>query len=193
MTTETTTTGDVPKVKANAIVKVVAQHEGGIEITVRGHAPMVFDPRKAAMENRRYAEFHGWKQRFVDAAAVSADTDTGKTDPAAKYANIKALIEYYESPEAVTWAKPRAEGGGAPRVASVLGSVIPALIAMGKARDVDHGNKMVDALAAKMGKGRDDALKALAGTKDVAQKIAEMRLAQKAFAVQADDLLAGLE
>lgn len=183
---------DAVRVKANAAVQITPQHDGSILVKVKGFDALVFNPMKAALANRRMAEFVGWKNRLVDAAAVSADTTTGKTSDADKHANIKRLIDYYET-GAETWAKPR-EGGapGATRESAAIHLVIPAMIELGKAADLDAANKLIDALAAKREIKREEALKLLLNTKDVGKRVAEMKAAQKTFAVDADSLLEGL-
>lgn len=195
MTTETTgaPAPESVKVKASAIVQITPTHDGAILVKVKGHPDLTFNPMKASLANRRYAEFHGWKQRLTDAAAVSADTTTGKTSPEEKWANIKALVDFYET-GAETWARARAtaDGAGAKRESAAIHLVIPAMIELGKARDVDHANGLVGALAAKKEIDRDAALKLLLATADVGKKVAEMKLAQKTFAASADELLAGL-
>lgn len=183
---------DSVKVKASAIVQVTPTHGGTILVKVKGHPDILFAPGKASPQNRAYAEFHGWKQRLTDAAAVSADTETGKTSPAEKHAAILALVEYYET-GADTWARKREAGaGGAARESAAIHLVIPAMIELGKAKDLDHANKLVDGLAAKKGIKRDEALKLLLATSDVGKKVAEMKAAQKKYVADADSLLEGL-
>src|SRR3954463_5945761 len=91
---------------------------GGTEIvvTVKGgeaagsDTVMTFNPTLAHAANRTYAEFHGWKQRLVDTAAMSKDTKTGlPATPAEKVEAIKALIAHYES-GTEKWSRV-AEGG----------------------------------------------------------------------------------
>lgn len=183
---------DSVRVKATAVVQVTPDHSGAIIVKVKGFDPITFNPMKASLANRRMAEFVGWKNRLIDAAAVSADTETGKTSPADKHANILALVEYYET-GADAWARKRAEGGeGAKRESAAIHLVIPAMIALGKAADVDAANGLVDRLAAKKEVKRDDALKLLLGTSDVGKKVAELKAAQKTYKEDADSLLEGL-
>ncbi len=192
----TTAAGPAPdavRVKATAVVQVTPDHSGAIVVKVKGFDPLTFNPMKASLVNRRMAEFVGWKNRFVDAAAVSADTGTGKTDPKEKYENVKALIDFYET-GAETWARARAAGAGsgATRESAAIHLVIPAMIALGKAVDVDAANGLVDRLAAKKEIKREDALKLLLATSDVGKKVAEMKAAQKTYKEDADSLLEGL-
>lgn len=183
---------DSVRVKATAVVQVTPDHSGAITVKIKGFDPLVFNPMKASLINRRMAEFVGWKNRFVDAAAVSADTGTGKTDPKEKYDNVKALIDFYET-GVETWARKRAEGApGATRESAAIHLVIPAMIALGKAADVDAANGLIDRLAAKKEIKREDALKLLLATSDVGKKVAEMKAAQKTYKEDADSLLEGL-
>jgi hypothetical protein len=83
----------------------VAQGDNGlIAVTVKGGNEdgsdeiITFDPMKAHQSNREYAEFHGWKQRLVDTAAMSKDTKTGlPATPAEKVEAIRAIVAHYES------------------------------------------------------------------------------------------------
>lgn len=90
--------------KANSVVQVTRvpnEGEGGgftIDVSVMGAGSVSFDPRQVHEGNRDYAEFHGWKQRFVDAAAISRDPKTGESaSPSDKLEAIMALVEHYES------------------------------------------------------------------------------------------------
>lgn len=84
--------------KKDAIITVAQTEDGIINVTVKGAGVVTFDPKKAHAANRTYAEFHGWKQRFVDTAALPADPKTGKAAPAdEKYEAVMAIKEHYES------------------------------------------------------------------------------------------------
>lgn len=99
------------KPKSNSVV-MVEQTETGIAVNVLGAGSVTFDPTKAHQSNRIHAEFHGWKQRLADAAAMSRDDETGKpASPADKLAAIQALIEHYESGSA-EWSRVGGGGGG---------------------------------------------------------------------------------
>lgn len=90
---------------AKASVVTVVQTEAGlVQVTVTGANEdgsdmiLTFDPTKAHAVVQAYAAFHGFKQRFVDAAAMSKDTKDGSAaSPAAKAKAIKALIDWYET------------------------------------------------------------------------------------------------
>lgn len=100
------------KVKSNSVVTVQQMEGGIIAITVLGAGDLTFDPAKADAANKAHAEFHGWKQRLSDAAAISRDPETGKpASPADKLAAIRALVEHYESGSA-EWSRIGQGGGG---------------------------------------------------------------------------------
>ncbi len=84
--------------KKDAVITVTQDAETGvITVAVKGAGNVTFDPKKAHASNRTYAEFHGWKQRLVDTAALPADPKTGKAAPAdEKFEAILAVVEHYE-------------------------------------------------------------------------------------------------
>lgn len=80
------------------VVDVKRMDDGRLQISVLNAGSIVFDPTKAHADVRNYAAFHGFKQRFVDAAAMSRDTETGApATPQEKYEAIEALVAWYES------------------------------------------------------------------------------------------------
>lgn len=186
-----TTILDMPKAKAGATLSIVPQHGGTIQITVRGFDPIVFDPMKASLLNRRRAEFHGWKQRLGDAAAVEADTATGRTDPAEKVRRIAALVEFYQA-GGDDWS--RKAGGGA-RAETRVDLVLQAMVNLGKARDTEHARARVEAAARKAESTFEDMVKALAKTADLSAEIARIKAANEAARnpLNADALLDGLD
>lgn len=95
---------DEPKVEAaersNRVIKtLIRENLGQIDIEVIGGGKITFNAEKASATNRKYAEFHGWKQRLVDDAA-------GEKTPQSKFGAIKGLVEYYES-GANDWSQKR--------------------------------------------------------------------------------------
>ncbi len=174
------------KKREGSIVSITKDHDGTILAAVKGFAPLRFNPAKASLANRKYAEFHGWKQRLSDKAAVSADTDTGKTDAQMKYDGIVKLITFYEA-GGDDWNMKSAGGGS--RFDS--GLVILAMIrAFGKT--ADEIEAIVKATEAKRELDRDGALKAWAETDKVkaAIKAIETERAMAKVTLSADDLLA---
>ncbi len=75
------------------------------------HGKLVFDPDKASAQNRARAMVHGFKQRIIDAAALSAGAD-GKVDVEAKVAEMRRVIEHLESGSTEWNLKPAAAGAG---------------------------------------------------------------------------------
>ena len=196
MTTETTQ-GDTPttqpaatdaKARANSIVQITRQHDGTILAKVKGFDPIHFNPGKASLLNRKHAEFHGWKQRLSDKAAVSADTNTGKTDAQVKYDGIKRLVEFYEL-GGDEWAMKSAAGGKVAANVPDVGLLIRAMIGLGKATDLDHANGRIDGLAAKRGVDRTAAIALLWAAGDIAIEVNRLKLEARTFAMNSDDLL----
>lgn len=65
---------------------------GTLTITVTGHPPILIDPTDYPPALNDYAALHGFKQRYVDAAALGADaTDTDK------YKAILALVDHHRA------------------------------------------------------------------------------------------------
>lgn len=194
MTTEQTlaatmaTTKDEAKARANSIVQITRQHDGTILAKVKGFDPIHFNPGKASLLNRKHAEFHGWKQRLSDKAAVSADTNTGKTDAQVKYDGIKRLVEFYEL-GGDEWAMKSAAGGKVAANAPDVGLLIRAMIGLGKATDIDHASGRIDRLAAKRGVDRTAAIALLWAAGDIAIEVNRLKLEARTFAMNSDDLL----
>lgn len=65
---------------------------GRLTITVKGFDPIVVDPADYPTELVNYAALHGFKQRYVDAAALGAGAS-----PAEKYAEIERLVVYHRA------------------------------------------------------------------------------------------------
>ena len=100
------------KGKTGAVIGVTRLESGAIKIDVKDAGEVAFDPAKASAANREYAAFHGWKQRLVDAAALSRDTTNGAVaSPADKLAAIKELVDHYESGSA-DWSRAGTGDGG---------------------------------------------------------------------------------
>jgi len=182
---------NMPKAKTGAQLSIIPQHGGSIQITVRGFEPIVFDPMRASLINRRRAEFHGWKQRLGDAAAIEADSATGRTDPGEKVRRIQALVDFYQS-GSEDWS--RKAGGGA-RAETRTDMVLQAMVNLGKATDIEHARRRINAAANKHGSSFEDMAKALAKTADLSAEIARIKAANEAARnpLNADALLDGLE
>lgn len=88
--------------KANAVVTCKPEWtDGKLTAVVYGVAGMDdirMDLAAVHQSNRDYAEFHGWKQRGVDTAAISRDPKTGQAaSPADKRDAIAKLVDHYMS------------------------------------------------------------------------------------------------
>lgn len=100
------------KAKSNSVVTTTFDHDGDrIIFKVIGAGELVFHRKRASIECRHVAELFGWKQRIVDAAAVSRDPQTGQPATAAtKFARMKELVEHYET-GTTTWERKAAAPG----------------------------------------------------------------------------------
>lgn len=83
------------KRRANSVYAFAVQ-DGKLTFDFGAIGKLSFDPEKASAENRSRAMKHGFKQRIIDAAALSAGAD-GKVDPADKFAEMARVIEHLES------------------------------------------------------------------------------------------------
>jgi hypothetical protein len=91
-------------------INVLGAGEAGAD-GVREALGLMFDRSAAHAALRDRAEQHGWTQRIVDAAAISADPKTGKVDPLAKYEAMEKVIKHYESGSA-DWRLATSAGAG---------------------------------------------------------------------------------
>lgn len=175
------------KAKSNSVI-THAILDGKIEFSVKDAGKLTFDPDKVSAQNRARAMVHGFIQRISDGGALSRNPETGQpATPADKLARMQRIAEHLMS-GSTEWALKAVVGEGVN-----VGLVLQAMIALGKARDVDHANELVSKLAAKREIPREEAIKLLAGAADIKVKMAEIRAAQAATKVSADDLLDGLD
>jgi hypothetical protein len=183
--------GGLAKVRAGAKVSITVDHTGVMVVRVVGHEPILFNPGLASLVNRKVAELKGWKARLEDAAAVSADVATGKTDTAEKYRAIKELVDFYEL-GGEEWTRKVAKV--VKQTGPDVGLLIRAMVRLGKARDVDHANRRVDGLVVRQGCTREEALALLWGAGDIAKEVAVIRAEDAPKPkVNADDLLGEME
>lgn len=152
---------------------------------------IVFDANRASAENRARAMAHGFKQRIVDAGALSADPVTGKVSPAEKLAEMARIADHIMSgsPEwnIRTGGEGSSSGGGA------VSLVSRALVRIGAAKDVVEANAKVKIIAdrnfgGEMKKARDY----LASSKALKEAIAAIQaeeLAAKPTSLDADKAL----
>lgn len=132
---------------------------------------------------RHAAMLHGLKQKLVDAAAISRDTDTGRA--ASIDTKYDAVREVYERLLAGEWNKTRAGEGVA-----TGGLLLRALLRM------YQGRKTKEELLAFLATKTDAEKAALRASPKIAPIIATIKdedASKKPDAPNGDDLLAGLE
>lgn len=129
MTNETKLTTDEPKRRANSAY-LFTEQDGKMVFDFGAIGKATFDPDKASAQNRARAMKHGFKQRIIDAAALSADAATGKTSPAEKLAEMIRVIEHLES-GSTEWNLTAKAGGGS------VSYVTRALVRLGTFAGVD--------------------------------------------------------
>lgn len=180
-----------PKKARETLTQVTWQHDGTALVQVFGQPGLVFNPMRASLLNRNYAQQFGWDNRIKNKTSVTADPATGKTDTAEKYRLAKELIEFYEA-GGDAWEMRAA--GGAAGSRDDTGLVVLALTRLWK-RDVDAVEVGLRKLAAKAGIERDAQLKILAKSGDVVRVVGEIKAERAAAnkAVNAADLLDELD
>lgn len=172
------------KPKSNQVITTELLEGGILRVTVLGAGHVEFDPAKASDANRDYAEYHGWKQRLSDAAALGRNPETGQSaSPADKLAAIQALATHYMSGSA-DWSPARAEGGNE-------GGITLRALARVQGVEVETMRARVAEQAEKRGITPKAYLARVAGAEAVIRAIAAIR-AESGDAKAADDLLADL-
>jgi hypothetical protein len=150
-------------------------------VQVKGHPALVFNPMKASLLNRNYAQQFGWDNRIKNKTSVTADKATGKVDTAEKYKLAKALIEFYEQggDEWEMRAPPAAREGGAD-----AGLVLQALMNV-KGWTLDECNTKVQRMADAKACERKDVLASLAKNPEIIREVAAIK-AKRAAASNVD-------
>lgn len=144
---------------------------------------LVISPLNLNEAIRSQAIMHGLKQKLVDAAAISRDTDTGRA--ATIDTKYEAVREVYERLLAGEWNKTRTGEGVA-----TGGLLLRALLRM------YDGRKTKEELLAFIATKTDQEKSALRASPKIAPIIAAIKdedAARKGSTVDADDLLAGLD
>jgi hypothetical protein len=168
------------KATRDTLTSVAWQHDGTALVQVKGFPALTFNPMKASLLNRNYAQQFGWDNRIKNKTSVTADPATGRVDTARKYELAKALIEFYEQ-GGDEWEMRGA--GGASREDNA-GLVLQALMNV-KGWTVDDANAKVQAMAAKRGVERKDVLASLAKEEAIIREVAEIK-AKRAAASKVD-------
>ena len=168
------------KAPRDTLTSVVWQHDGTAVVQVKGHPALVFNPMKASLLNRNYAQQFGWDNRIKNKTSVTADKTTGRVDTAVKYQLAKALIEFYEQ-GGDEWEM-RAAGGA--REGTDAGLVLQALMNV-KGWTLDECNAKVGKMAENKGVERKDVLASLAKNADIIREVADIK-AKRAAASNVD-------
>lgn len=161
---------DATKAARDTLTKVTWQHDGTALVEVKGFPALTFNPMKASLLNRNYAQQFGWDNRIKNKTSVTADKATGKVDTAEKYKLARALIEFYEQ-GGDEWEM-RAAGGT--RESTDAGLVLQALMQV-KGWTLDECNAKVQAMAEKKGCERKDVLASLAKNPDIIREVAAIK------------------
>lgn len=162
---------DATKAARDTLTKVTWQHDGTALVEVKGFPALTFNPMKASLLNRNYAQQFGWDNRIKNKTSVTADKATGKVDTAEKYKLAKALIEFYEQ-GGDDWEMRAA--GGTREGGTDAGLVLQALMQV-KGWTLDECNAKVQAMAEKKGCERKDVLASLAKNPDIIREVAAIK------------------
>ena len=180
------------KAPRDTLTSVVWQHDGTAVVTVKGYPALTFNPMKASLLNRNYAQQFGWDNRIKNKTSVTADKATGKVDLGEKYRLAKELIEFYEQ-GGDAWEM---RSAGSPREGTDAGLVLQALMNV-KGWSLDECNAKVSKMAEAKKVERKDVLASLAKNPEIIREVAEIK-AKRAAASSVDaasllDELDGLE
>lgn len=178
------------KAARDTLTKVTWQHDGTALVEIKGFPALTFNPMKASLLNRNYAQQFGWDNRIKNKTSVTADKATGKVDTAIKYRLAKELIEFYEQ-GGDEWEMRAA--GGAREGSADAGLVLQALMQV-KGWSLDECNAKVQAMAEKKGCERKDVLASLAKNPDIIREVAAIKARRAAESnVDASSLLDELD
>lgn len=169
------------KAPRDTLTAVTWQHDGTAVVQVKGHPALVFNPMKASLLNRNYAQQFGWDNRIKNKTSVTADKATGKVDTGEKYKLAKALIEFYEA-GGDEWEMRAA--GGAREGSADAGLVLQALMNV-KGWTLDECNAKVGKMAESKACERKDVLASLAKNPDIIREVADIK-AKRAAASSVD-------
>lgn len=178
------------KAPRDTLTSVVWQHNGTAVVQVKGHPALVFNPMKASLLNRNYAQQFGWDNRIKNKTSVAADKATGRVDTAEKYKLAKALIEFYEA-GGDEWEMRTA--GGTREGGADAGLVLQALMNV-KGWTLDECNAKVSKMAEAKKVERKDVLASLAKNPDIIREVADIKAKRAAASgVDAASLLDELD
>lgn len=177
------------KAARDTLTKVTWQHDGTALVEIKGYPALTFNPMKASLLNRNYAQQFGWDNRIKNKTSVTADKATGKVDTAEKYKLAKALVEFYEQ-GGDDWEM-RSAGGT--REGNDAGLVLQALMNV-KGWSLDECNVKVSKMAEAKKVERKDVLASLAKNPEIIREVAEIKAKRAATSsVDAASLLDELD
>ena len=168
------------KAPRDTLTSVVWQHDGTAVVTVKGYPALTFNPMKASLLNRNYAQQFGWDNRIKNKTSVTADKATGKVDLGEKYRLAKELVEFYEQ-GGDAWEM---RSAGSPREGTDAGLVLQALMNV-KGWSLDECNAKVSKMAEAKKVERKDVLASLAKNPEIIREVAEIK-AKRAAASSVD-------
>ena len=168
---------------AATIVKNESGHIGGLALSFANGKTLAITAAMLSQEIMEHAIWHGIKQKLVDAAAISRNTETGR--PATiddKYQAVKTVFDRITSPDG-TWNAVREGGTGA-----TGGLLLRALCRMYEGKKTKE--ELVEYLSTKSAEQKT----ALRKNPKIAAIIEELREAtSKDSDVDSDELLSELE
>lgn len=173
-----------PEAKADPLKAVSAEVDMGnpmnptLVLTFGTGNTLEFQPSMTTPEIATMAMMHGFKQKLVDAAAISRNPDTGKS---ATFADKEAAVrEVYDRLVNGQWNKAREGGDGG------MGLFVAALVRLYPAKGLDGVKAFLEPMS-------DEQITALKRNPKVAATMAEIR-AERAGAnqINSDELLSGL-
>ena len=177
------------KAARDTLTAVTWQHDGTALVSIKGFPTLTFNPMRASLLNRNYAQQFGWDNRIKNKTSVTADKSTGKVDLATKDRLLGELIEFYEQ-GGDAWEM-RAAGGA--REGADAGLVLQALMQV-KGWTLDECNAKVGKMAANKGIERKDVLASLAKNADIILAVARIKAKRAALAdVDAESMLDELD
>lgn len=174
------------RVKENSQLTIMPLHGGQLQLTFKGFPALTFTPGLDSLLNRKRAEYSGFKQAWENRGLQ--DNKAPRTLEE-RYASLKAWRDHHEDGSDL-WVVPATGDRGVD-----TGIVILAMIRVGKARDVETAEVLIQRSMVKTGLDRTEFLKALSKAGDIAPTIRAIRDERAAAAnpLNSDVLLAGLD
>ena len=156
---------------------------GTVTFTAADGDQLVFRAENAHPGMRAYAEFHGWKQRLSDTAALSRNNETGRSaTDSERMREIRRLAAYYES-GADNWSV-RASGE-----ARETGGLVLRAVAAIQGVSVEEMRERLTAKAEKLETTERKLLNQLAKSPAVMAKMEELAPVSEEEQLNADQLL----